>query len=40
MLDGHAPKSVTERHHMGRSLETMARAVACPSGLRSPSARA
>lgn len=28
MLDGHAPKSVTERHYMGRSLETMARAVA------------
>ncbi|MGD0679740.1 MAG: tyrosine-type recombinase/integrase [Polyangiaceae bacterium] len=28
MLDGHATKSVTERHYMGRSLETMARAVA------------
>lgn len=28
MLDGHAAKSVTERHYMGRSLETMARAVA------------
>jgi integrase len=27
MLDGHAPKSVTERHYMGRSLEAMARAV-------------
>jgi integrase len=28
MLDGHAAKSVTERHYMGRSLEAMARAVA------------
>lgn len=28
MLDGHASKSVTERHYMGRSLEAMARAVA------------
>ncbi len=28
MLDGHAAKSVTERHYMGRSMETMARAVA------------
>jgi len=28
MLDGHAAKSVTARHYMGRSLEAMARAVA------------
>ncbi len=28
MLDGHASKSVTERHYMGRSIEAMARAVA------------
>ncbi len=28
MLDGHAGKTVTERHYMGRSMATMARAVA------------